>query len=122
MLSPAVHGGWAEWSSWGSCTMTCGRGQRRRFRTCSNPPPKHNGRPCIGSNQDTEKCNHQECAGRGKCQRSCKLCYAFKDDMQLGYLLISLTDCLARSKVKFEDLFKFGLRLLAQSSWKLYWP
>ena len=59
-----VHGGWAMWSVWGDCTMTCGGGQRRRFRTCSNPAPKHNGRPCIGAGQDTERCNEIKCAGR----------------------------------------------------------
>ena len=52
------------WSVWGDCTMTCGGGQRRRFRTCSNPAPKHNGRPCIGAGQDTERCNEIKCAGR----------------------------------------------------------
>ena len=43
--------------------MVCGGGQRRRFRTCSNPPPKFNGRPCIGASQDTETCNEEKCAG-----------------------------------------------------------
>lgn len=58
-----VHGNWAEWSSWGDCTVTCGGGQKRRFRTCSNPFPKNNGRPCIGSGQETDTCNSQRCAG-----------------------------------------------------------
>lgn len=60
----SVHGNWAEWSDWGDCTVTCGGGQRRRFRTCTNPSPKHHGRPCIGNSQVTETCNTDRCAGK----------------------------------------------------------
>ena len=63
MLFDSVHGNWAEWSDWGDCTVTCGGGQRRRFRTCTNPAPKHHGRPCIGNSQMTETCNTDRCAG-----------------------------------------------------------
>ena len=58
-----VHGNWGEWSEYGDCTVTCGAGQKRRFRTCTNPAPRHNGRTCPGNNQDTQSCNTQPCAG-----------------------------------------------------------
>jgi len=59
----SVHGNWALWSSWGDCTVTCGGGQRRRFRTCTNPRPRHTGRDCLGPPQQTERCNTLNCAG-----------------------------------------------------------
>jgi len=59
-----VHGNWALWSSWGDCTVTCGAGQRRRFRTCTNPRPRFSGRECVGLAQDTQLCNTQNCAGQ----------------------------------------------------------
>jgi len=30
-------------------------------RTCSNPPPSNNGKPCVGSDQNTKKCNLGKC-------------------------------------------------------------
>ena len=59
-----VHGNWALWSSWGDCTVTCGRGQRRRFRTCTNPRPRFHGRACVGLEHDTQLCNTNNCAGK----------------------------------------------------------
>jgi len=63
-LMMSVHGNWALWSSWGDCTVTCGAGQRRRFRTCTNPRPRFSGRECVGHAQETQLCNTQNCAGR----------------------------------------------------------
>ena len=57
-----VHSEWMQWLEWGSCTVKCGGGQRRRFRTCG-PTANNNGRPCIGPDQETEGCNSQKCAG-----------------------------------------------------------
>lgn len=82
----AVHGNWAEWSDWGDCTVTCGGGQRRRFRTCSNPAPKHHGRPCIGNSQVTETCSEQRCAG----QESNIFIHFFCDFQKIIFLVISL--------------------------------
>ncbi|CAH1786157.1 unnamed protein product, partial [Owenia fusiformis] len=60
-----VHGNWAGWSDFGACTATCGGGQKRRFRTCTNPPPSNNGRPCIGVNTDTAECAEDACPVHG---------------------------------------------------------
>ncbi|KAH9500753.1 Hemicentin-1, partial [Bulinus truncatus] len=56
-----VHGNWVPWSVWGECTLTCGGGQRKRVRTCSNPAPSGNGQPCIGSGEEMEYCNTHGC-------------------------------------------------------------
>src|SRR6218665_641952 len=58
-----VHSEWMDWSEWGGCTVTCGGGQRRRFRTCVDPTPTKIGRPCVGPGQETELCNVRNCAG-----------------------------------------------------------
>ncbi|KAK7084982.1 Hemicentin-1 [Halocaridina rubra] len=60
-----INGGWSSWSDWGSCTATCGGGQRRRFRSCDNPAPSQDGRACMGSDTDTESCNTQKCPAYG---------------------------------------------------------
>ena len=66
----SVHGNWALWSSWGDCTVSCGSGQRRRFRTCTNPRPEFNGRDCLGAGQQTQHCNTHSCAGQSGCVTS----------------------------------------------------
>ncbi|XP_066942937.1 hemicentin-1-like isoform X1 [Macrobrachium rosenbergii] len=60
-----VNGGWSSWSAWGSCTATCGGGQRRRFRSCDNPAPSQDGRACTGPDTDTEACNSHKCPVSG---------------------------------------------------------
>ncbi|XP_078591867.1 SCO-spondin-like [Branchiostoma floridae x Branchiostoma japonicum] len=56
-----VAGSWSEWSSWGSCSATCGGGSRQRLRTCTNPAPLHGGTDCQGVSTQTQECNLQEC-------------------------------------------------------------
>ncbi|XP_071100024.1 SCO-spondin-like isoform X1 [Haliotis cracherodii] len=46
-----VDGGYTQWTLWSNpqCTQTCGptlTGQVSRFRTCTNPAPRNNGRNC----------------------------------------------------------------------------
>lgn len=54
--SCSVHGGWSVWSSWGSCSVTCGIGLQRRDRTCSNPYPNKYGDNCYGDARDEQIC------------------------------------------------------------------
>ncbi|XP_068698443.1 uncharacterized protein [Montipora foliosa] len=58
-----VHGGYTEWTSWGSCSQTCGGGQQNRQRSCSNPVPSANAKNChdLGPSQDARACNSQPC-------------------------------------------------------------
>lgn len=57
-----IHGGWSEWSSWGECSKTCGRGLKVRKRYCNNPAVKHNGNICEGENVEYEECKVKVCS------------------------------------------------------------
>ena len=52
-----VDGGWSTWSS---CSVSCG-GNGTRTRTCSNPKPARNGKPCAG--KSAEVCVTPRCPG-----------------------------------------------------------
>ena len=61
-----IDGGFTEWSEWSECSATCGGGTHHRSRTCTNPPPKNDGKPCseqvnLGLPKETENCNTQDC-------------------------------------------------------------
>ncbi|CAH0553699.1 unnamed protein product [Brassicogethes aeneus] len=53
----AVNGGWGEWSSWTSCSRTCGMGVSIAERDCNNPAPQNRGRYCLGERKKTKTCN-----------------------------------------------------------------
>lgn len=56
-----VAGGWAAWSEWSRCSVTCGGGLISRQRECSSPVPQNGGKPCAGEAADYETCNKQPC-------------------------------------------------------------
>ncbi|XP_046985732.1 hemicentin-1-like [Schistocerca americana] len=56
-----IHGGWSEWSDWGSCSVSCGYGVKYRGRHCANPRPDYGGKPCVGSTSEMSTCNMQKC-------------------------------------------------------------
>lgn len=59
-----MDGYWAEWSEWGSCSVSCGdKGTRIRNRTCSDPMPQHGGESCAGNKTETELCDEIICPG-----------------------------------------------------------
>ncbi|XP_070177231.1 coadhesin-like isoform X2 [Littorina saxatilis] len=83
-----VNGAWSSWSysSYGTCSVTCGGGTRTRTdrRTCSNPYPRYGGRACYGNSYKYTKysCNTKVCiihggwsswssVSSGACSRSC---------------------------------------------------
>ena len=60
-----VNGGLTSWSTWTTCTETCGTGTRTRTKTCTNPLPQNGGKDCtgLGDTQQQEDCNTQNCPG-----------------------------------------------------------
>lgn len=59
-----VHGGLSPWSSWSSCSLSCGGlGLKIRTRACSQPAPAHGGRDCQGPRQETTFCQAPQCPG-----------------------------------------------------------
>lgn len=65
MISPfPVNGGWSLWSSWETCTVTCGNGKLIRNRFCNNPLPQHSGAYCNGTDYDELSCQLSLCPGK----------------------------------------------------------
>ncbi|XP_052089215.1 semaphorin-5A-like [Mytilus californianus] len=58
-----VDGQWSEWSSYGSCPVTCGSGAHSRYRTCNNPTPANGGASCKGLDTEYAICWSGECPG-----------------------------------------------------------
>jgi len=57
------NGGYSSWSSWSSCSKTCGGGRRVKVRNCTNPKPRGLGRSCLryGASYSIELCNDHRC-------------------------------------------------------------
>ncbi|XP_045352374.1 SCO-spondin-like [Leopardus geoffroyi] len=60
-----VPGGWSRWSPWSWCDRSCGGGRSLRSRSCSSPPPKNGGAPCVGERHHVRLCNP------GPCEQGC---------------------------------------------------
>ncbi|XP_062576607.1 thrombospondin-1-like [Saccostrea cucullata] len=66
-----VDGGWTQFSYvWQSCTVTCGGGIQsgQERRTCTNPSPYGDGKPCEGSSygqRASRSCNTHPCPVNG---------------------------------------------------------
>ncbi|XP_052788645.1 scavenger receptor cysteine-rich domain superfamily protein-like [Mya arenaria] len=56
-----TNGNWAEWSSWSACSITCGNFSQSRTRTCTNPSPSPDGRPCLGESVQHQLCIFKPC-------------------------------------------------------------
>uniref|UniRef100_A0A665WSW0 Adhesion G protein-coupled receptor B1b n=1 Tax=Echeneis naucrates TaxID=173247 RepID=A0A665WSW0_ECHNA len=54
-----VDGRWHAWSSWGSCSKTCGGGVQQRQRVCEGP--FFGGEPCPGDKGEQRRCNEKRC-------------------------------------------------------------
>ncbi|XP_076447398.1 netrin receptor UNC5C-like isoform X3 [Babylonia areolata] len=51
-----LDGGWSPWSEWSDCSASCGKGKKRRTRTCDDPAPINGGAPCSGESQAFVDC------------------------------------------------------------------
>uniref|UniRef100_A0A672FSG5 Adhesion G protein-coupled receptor B1b n=1 Tax=Salarias fasciatus TaxID=181472 RepID=A0A672FSG5_SALFA len=54
-----VDGRWQSWSTWGSCSKTCGGGIQQRQRVCEGP--FFGGEPCPGETGEQRRCNEKRC-------------------------------------------------------------
>lgn len=61
-----VPAAWSPWSSWRSCSRSCGGGTRWRVRSCRNRSPFSIRTACRGSRVQTQRCNTNSCRGRSK--------------------------------------------------------
>ena len=57
-----LDGNWGVWSSWSTCSVSCGGGNQSRNRLCNNPAPSNGGLPCSGSSSESGACNTQTCS------------------------------------------------------------
>ena len=64
-FSRLVNGGYTEWNSWTPCSVTCGRGIKKRQRFCTNPEPAYGGVACghLGSGEEIVQCYDVNCPG-----------------------------------------------------------
>ncbi|KAL4226916.1 hypothetical protein ACF0H5_014894 [Mactra antiquata] len=56
-----VDGHWLQWSSWASCSVTCGGGNQTRTRTCFFQPDVPHGDTCLGDSSEQQSCNTNTC-------------------------------------------------------------
>ncbi|KAM6945571.1 A disintegrin and metalloproteinase with thrombospondin motifs 5 [Aplochiton taeniatus] len=59
--SASNHGSWSSWGPWGGCSRTCGGGVQFAQRLCNNPPPRNNGRYCMGKRAVYRSCHVTPC-------------------------------------------------------------
>ena len=60
-----INGVWGTWTSYSSCSVTCGQGTKKRTRRCNNPAPAHGGTNCPGRNYQNSNCNLGSCRING---------------------------------------------------------
>jgi len=75
-----VDGGWTEWSDFDECSKTCGGGENKRVRSCTNPEPANGGKDCEGEAVEQGECSTNPCPVDGgwgdwwkwsDCSKSC---------------------------------------------------
>ncbi|XP_065183969.1 SCO-spondin-like [Sycon ciliatum] len=66
-ISCPVHGGWSEWNTSSSCSVTCGTGFGEEMRTCTAPSPSFGGDSCRGESTRLQLCSsEQPCPVNGR--------------------------------------------------------
>ncbi|XP_053374277.1 coadhesin-like [Mercenaria mercenaria] len=72
----SVDGAWSGWTTWSTCSQTCGIGVISRDRACNNPVPSGSGASCSGNHTETHECSEGPCSEwshwfEGDCSTSC---------------------------------------------------
>ncbi|XP_044071692.1 semaphorin-5B isoform X2 [Siniperca chuatsi] len=57
--------GWSSWETWSTCSQSCAKGYRTRWRSCAGPEGKSAPVACRGSPVDYQDCNVQACPVKG---------------------------------------------------------
>ncbi|KAK3577377.1 hypothetical protein CHS0354_008474 [Potamilus streckersoni] len=50
-----------NWNAWTTCSKSCDKGSKLRFRKCDNPVPRNNGSTCQGHAMDIADCLLRHC-------------------------------------------------------------
>lgn len=74
-----INGGFSEWTKWGQCSATCGKGFQERIRECNNPEPANGGKYCKGESESVQECTIKECGKNIKIGNSI---FSTPDDMK----------------------------------------
>lgn len=56
-----MDGELGDWSSYSSCSKTCGGGFQTRTRECNNPTPVESSKDCAGLLEETRSCADEFC-------------------------------------------------------------
>ena len=68
LFSFPVSGNYTDWSEWSICNRTCGGGQQKRERNCTNPFPANGGNNCteqgLGAAEEISSCNEHPCPSK----------------------------------------------------------
>ena len=59
----SADGEWCAWTSWSTCSRSCGQGIINRTRVCACPEPTTGGSICRGPNEECKDCNNTGCPG-----------------------------------------------------------
>ena len=59
LLFFVVDGRWQSWTTWASCSKSCGGGVQQRQRMCEGP--LFGGEPCPGVTEEKKRCNERRC-------------------------------------------------------------
>ena len=96
-----VNGGWARWSDWGYCSVTCGDGFQSRERTCTNPAPVNDGDPCQGVNEQKKFCITSPCPSK----TFNYICYYFIIIIVLFLTIFNIYTCLFAYQKQKQYIF-----------------
>ena len=77
-----IDGGYTPWTEFSECSKSCGIGEMKRTRSCSNPKPRYRGSNCshLGVSVEVQRCFLHNCpvhggfsdwSNFGECTRSC---------------------------------------------------